>query len=223
MGKLTRDGVALFYEDAGSGAPPLVFVHGLGSDHSFFTRQFEHFRRDHRVVAIDLRGHGLSDAPKKGYAVADLADDLAWMAYELGLYQPVFVGHGLGGMVAIECAARCPQLPARIVTIGAPLLPASEARRSATLLTNGPILPRRVAQLIQESVRAWDASVPLAGLRLPFLYVAVDTSLSDLTRLHTTCPQAMVEHLNGVGQLDAVIERFLAVTPAEQHAGVVPK
>jgi pimeloyl-ACP methyl ester carboxylesterase len=34
MGRLIRDGVALFCEDAGSGAPPLVFIHGLGSDPS---------------------------------------------------------------------------------------------------------------------------------------------------------------------------------------------
>ncbi len=211
MGKLIRDGVALFYEDAGRGAPPLVFVHGLGSDHSFFTRQFEHFRRDHRVVAIDLRGHGLSDAPRKGYAVANLADDLAWVCYELGLYQPVFVGHGLGGMVAIECATRCPQLAAAIVTIDASLHPTSNAQSTTTILGKGAVLPQWVAQGVQESLSAWDGPAVLTKLKLPLLTIADDLSASDTIPLCTAWPRAKVEQFTESGQLDAMIERFLAV------------
>ena len=63
MQKLIRDGVALAYEEAGSGDPPLLLVHCWCCDHSYFQPQFEHFQRDHRVVAVDLRGHGASDKP----------------------------------------------------------------------------------------------------------------------------------------------------------------
>jgi pimeloyl-ACP methyl ester carboxylesterase len=128
MGQLIRDGVALFCEDAGKGAPPLLFIHDLGADHTAFAPQFTHFRRDHRVVALDLRGHGQSAAPPQGYTLAGLADDLAWMCVELGLYQPVFVGHGLGGMLAMACAASHPDLPAAIVVLDAPLPPTAATR-----------------------------------------------------------------------------------------------
>jgi pimeloyl-ACP methyl ester carboxylesterase len=128
MGKLMREGMALYFEEAGKGTPPLLFIHGLGGDHTLFAPQFDRFRREHRVVAIDLRGHGQSDALQQDYTVTGLADDMAWMCYELGLYQPVFVGHGMGGIVAVECAAQHPDLPAGVVALDAPLLPTTETQ-----------------------------------------------------------------------------------------------
>ena len=65
MQQLKRDGIALFYEEAGKGAPPILLVHGLAGDHTFMTPQFEHFRRSHRVVSVDLRGHGQSEQPDR--------------------------------------------------------------------------------------------------------------------------------------------------------------
>lgn len=128
MGKLIREGVALFFADAGSGAPPLLFIHGLAADHTFFASQFDYFQHKHRVVAIDLRAHGQSDAPQQDYTVVGFADDLAWMCFELGLYRPVFIGYGLGGMIAVECAARWRDLPAALVALDAPLPPTAEIR-----------------------------------------------------------------------------------------------
>ena len=52
---LKRDGISLFYEDAGGGGPPLLLVHGWGCDHTFMAPQFTHFCGDQRVVTVDLR------------------------------------------------------------------------------------------------------------------------------------------------------------------------
>jgi pimeloyl-ACP methyl ester carboxylesterase len=70
MRMLVRDDVALAYEEAGRGDPPLLLVHGWTCDHSFFAPKFEHFSRTHRVVNVDLRGHGESDKPLQDYTVA---------------------------------------------------------------------------------------------------------------------------------------------------------
>ena len=121
--KLTRGGVALCFTEAGSGAPPLVFVHGWTCDHTFFTPQVEYFSRAHRVVAVDLRGHGESDKPQQDYAMAAFADDLAWLCGQIGLGKPVIIGHSMGGLIALEVAARHPHLPAAIVTVDSPILP----------------------------------------------------------------------------------------------------
>lgn len=110
-----RDGLSLYYEQEGSGDPPLLFIHGWCCDHTFFQPQFEHFKAFHTVTTLDLRGCGSSDRPEYGYDIPTLADDVAWLCRELKLSKPILVGHSLGGMIAIELAARYPSLPAAIV------------------------------------------------------------------------------------------------------------
>ncbi len=105
VAKLVRDGVALGYAEAGRGVPPLVFVHGLACHRGFWAAQVEHFARDHRVLLVNLRGHGDSDAPEQRYTMQLLADDVAWMCSHLGVERPVVVGHSLGGLVALELGA----------------------------------------------------------------------------------------------------------------------
>ena len=123
MQQLKRDGIALCYEEAGKGAPPILLVHGLAGDHTFMTPQFEHFRRSHRVVSVDLRGHGQSEQPQQEYTIAGFADDLAWLCRELGIYKPVLIGHSLGGMIALDLAARYPEVPAAVVALDATIVP----------------------------------------------------------------------------------------------------
>jgi pimeloyl-ACP methyl ester carboxylesterase len=100
----------------------MLFLHGGLCDHRHFAPQFEYFRREHRVVAPDLRGHGQSDKPEQDYTIGSLADDVAWLCTELGLYEPVVVGHSMGGIVALDLAFRYPELPAAIVMLDAPVL-----------------------------------------------------------------------------------------------------
>lgn len=106
MPRLNRNGVGLAYSLAGSGEPPLVLIHGWTCDRTFFAPQFEAFSRRHCVLAVDLRGHGESDKPEEDYTIGGFADDVAWMAKELGLVKSVFIGHSMGGLVAQELAAR---------------------------------------------------------------------------------------------------------------------
>ena len=76
-----------------------------------------------RTVAVDLRGHGASDAPSQEYTVASFADDLLWQCRELGLVKPIVVGHGMGGTIALELAARHPGLLSAVVLIDSVLIP----------------------------------------------------------------------------------------------------
>jgi pimeloyl-ACP methyl ester carboxylesterase len=125
-----RDGVSLYYEQDGSGDPPLVFIHGWCCDHTFFQPQYDHLKNSHGVTSLDLRGCGRSDRPDNGYDIPALADDIAWLCAELRLSRPIFIGHSLGGMIAIELAARYPSLPAAVIAVDpGPIDPLPQTRR----------------------------------------------------------------------------------------------
>jgi pimeloyl-ACP methyl ester carboxylesterase len=122
-----EDGTALFYEEAQGDEPPILLVHGIACDHTHFAPQFEYFaRRGHRVVAMDLRGHGKSDKPHQSYTMQLFTDELAWMCAQIGLKKPVVVGHSLGGVVALALAMRYPDLPSAIVMVDAPVVRPAE-------------------------------------------------------------------------------------------------
>jgi pimeloyl-ACP methyl ester carboxylesterase len=125
VAKLVREGVRLDFEESGHGAPALVFVHGLACHRGFWADQMRYFAADHRVVAVDLRGHGGSDAPEQRYTMQALADDVAWMCAQLEVERPVVVGHSLGGLVALELAADREQVGA-VALVDSVLLPADD-------------------------------------------------------------------------------------------------
>jgi pimeloyl-ACP methyl ester carboxylesterase len=117
LAAIERNGLKLAFSDHGRGDPPMVFIHGWACDRSYFDPQVEHFKATHRVVSIDLRGHGESDKPEGAYPVSQFADDVAWLIAELRLDRPIVVGHSLGGMIAVELATRHPQSARGIVMV----------------------------------------------------------------------------------------------------------
>lgn len=124
------DGLRLYYERAGSGEPELLFVHGWCCDRTAFQPQFDHFAHKHGVTALDLRGCGQSDGPESGYEIRDFADDLARFCQVVGIEKPVLVGHSLGGMIAVEVAARYPSVPRALVLVDpGPIDPSPESAK----------------------------------------------------------------------------------------------
>jgi pimeloyl-ACP methyl ester carboxylesterase len=127
MATLERAGLRLSYEEAGSGDPAIVFVHGWTCNRTYFLPQLDHFRKNHRVLGVDLRGHGSSDAPEGEYSMSCLADDVVWICEELGISGAVGVGHSMGAVVVLEMAARHPGLLSSLVLVdAAPIAPSAE-------------------------------------------------------------------------------------------------
>ena len=131
MPTLEHEGVTLAYDDNGGAASPaFLFVHGWTCDRSFFAPQFEHFGRDHRVVALDLRGHGESSPAKDGdYAIPTFANDVAALIEHLDIAPAVVVGHSLGGVIITQLTASRPDLVAAAVLVDpAPMVMSAELR-----------------------------------------------------------------------------------------------
>ncbi|MGI3903128.1 MAG: alpha/beta fold hydrolase [Janthinobacterium lividum] len=163
----TRDGVALAYEDLGTGsARPMLLVHGFGCDHTFMARQQSSFSVDRRTVAVDLRGHGRSDAPDHGYTPAIFAEDLAWLCQRIGLDAPIVVGHSMGGTVALELGARHSDKVTAVMMIDSLVFPAPatvEALRPLAASLAGPDCEAALAAL--GAVMARPGEGPEASLR----------------------------------------------------------
>lgn len=103
------NGVTLHYRIDGSAqGTPLVLVNSLGTDLRMWDGVVPAFAGDFRVVRHDKRGHGLSDCPPAPYTIRDHADDLAGLLDELGVSRFVLVGISVGGMIALDFAARHP-------------------------------------------------------------------------------------------------------------------
>lgn len=96
----------------------LVFLHGYAGKASQWIYQLNAFGIDHRVIAIDLRGHGHSDKPRATYDMPTLLADLIATLDSLGVNQPVtLVGHSFGGAIATEFAHKNPERVERLVLI----------------------------------------------------------------------------------------------------------
>jgi long-chain acyl-CoA synthetase len=102
----------------------LVFIHGFGGKATQWTYQLKEFCVKNRVIAFDLRGHGLSDKPAGRYTMAEIQADLVaaldWMGIATGS-QPankiVLVGHSFGGAVVTEFTHRNPHRVERMILI----------------------------------------------------------------------------------------------------------
>lgn len=137
MAKLVRDGVVLAYEEAGNGDPCLVFLHGAACNRRFWEPQVQRFASAQRVVAVDLRGHGESDAPMQPYAMRLFADDLAWTCGKLGIDKPAVIGHSLGGMIALDFASAYPDRVGAIGLMDSVLLAGAERVKVVRDLVDG--------------------------------------------------------------------------------------
>jgi pimeloyl-ACP methyl ester carboxylesterase len=120
-----RGSVKLAYETTGAGEPPIVFVHGWACDRSYFAPQVEHFSPRHAVASIDLHGHGESTRPEPGidrYSIGAFADDVLAVAAAVGFDRPIVIGHSMGGVTALACAARAGAVRAAVMVDPAPLV-----------------------------------------------------------------------------------------------------
>jgi pimeloyl-ACP methyl ester carboxylesterase len=118
--------VRLFVQDLGSGSP-VVLVAGFGMNHDVWDRQVRVLAEDHRVICVDQRGHGGSDAPLGGYDIDRLALDLCTVLDQLDVRDCTLVGWSFGGQVAFKVAAEYSGRVARLILVGSNAVRASRS------------------------------------------------------------------------------------------------
>ena len=116
----TVNGLRLHYVTGGQG-DPAVLLHGYGETWYMWRRVMSGLRKQHTVIAPDLRGAGDSDKPYSGYDKGTLAEDIYQLVHHLGFDRIFLAGHDIGLMVAYAYAAAHPADVRRLALLDAPI------------------------------------------------------------------------------------------------------
>jgi pimeloyl-ACP methyl ester carboxylesterase len=156
--------------------PTVVFAHGAGLEHSWFGLQSRYFGYHGRnALALDFPGHGRSAGPPLA-TIAEMADWVMRLLDAAKLDKASVVGHSMGALVALECAARHPQRVERIALLGVAYpMKVSDAFLEAAR-------ENRQDAYDMDTIWAHAPRVPLGGNPNPGMWMYGDT-LARLARL----------------------------------------
>ena len=164
-------GVQLHVVEAGNPAgAPILFLHGFSQSSLAWSRQLDSdLARDHRLVAIDLRGHGLSDKPRDVYGDSRLwADDVHAVIDALDLDHPVLCGWSYGSLVILDYLRHSGEdRIAGIHFVGAITKLGSDAAMSVITPEFLSLVPGLFATDAEESVRSLESLLRLCFVQQP--------------------------------------------------------
>jgi len=104
----SKDGTPISYEIYGAGESTLVFVHGWSCDARYWRAQLPHFAENHRVVTLDLAGHGHSGTTRSQYTMRAFGEDVKAVIEATSSRRVILIGHSMGGSVIAEAARLMP-------------------------------------------------------------------------------------------------------------------
>jgi pimeloyl-ACP methyl ester carboxylesterase len=173
-------GHRLAYRQAGSG-PVVVLIHGITSDSRTWRRVMPYLARRFTVIAPDLVGHGGSAKPKGDYSLGAHASGVRDLLVALGHDRASFVGHSLGGGIAMQLSYQFPERCERLVLVDSGGLGRSVSLllRAATLPGSELVLPLLAASRMLDVGR-------MAGGLLGRLGLRAGTDIEEIARGHAT-------------------------------------
>ncbi|WP_439555295.1 alpha/beta fold hydrolase [Dyadobacter sp.] len=119
-GYSTVNGLEMYYQIHGSGAIPLVLLHGGGSTiETTFSNIIPFLATNRMLIGVDLQAHGRTGDRDSGVSFEQDADDVAALMHNLGISQADFMGFSNGGSSVLQIAIRHPALVRKIVTVAA--------------------------------------------------------------------------------------------------------
>jgi pimeloyl-ACP methyl ester carboxylesterase len=237
------DGLPLHFTVRGAGEPVLMLIHGWSCSQEFWLDQLEAFATLTRVVTIDLAGHGCSraDVRDRVWSLQSFAGDVECIAAAVGAAELVFVGHSMGGPVALESAlrvgARCrfvlgvdtftdaafygrqtAEVIARRIKPFAADFPRAMTRMIENITAPGcdPALRARIAAAMcaTDVLLKWDCAARWPLLRAPV--ATINSTLLARTSAALSLPGLLLRELDGVGHFPMLEDprRFNALARA---------
>jgi pimeloyl-ACP methyl ester carboxylesterase len=199
------------YRQAGSG-PTLVLLHGITSSSAAWMRVMPSLARRFTVLAPDLLGHGLSAKPRGDYSLGAYASGVRDLMVTLGHDRATFVGHSLGGGIAMQLAYQFPERCERLVLVDSGGLgrEVSFLLRAASLPGSELVLPFLAATDLLDAGRFIGWALRRVGFRL-------GTDIEEMARGHATLSEgearsAFIHTLRGIidpgGQRVSAMDRL---------------
>jgi pimeloyl-ACP methyl ester carboxylesterase len=223
----------LHVDDGGSGdGVPVVFIHSFAGSGQHWSNQLDHLRPGRRAIALDLRGHGQSEAKADDdITIEDLAGDIGTVVESLELQRVALVGHSIGGSAATAYAAGHPDRVAGLLLVGTPgRMPMQQADEvmsamssnyddtmssywdrllaDATPATRAQIerereaMPRETAMALIRASFAYDPLPALRDYRGVVMTTTIGDSPADLHKQLPDAPDASVTGASHWVQLD---------------------
>ncbi len=237
------NGINLYYEIHGTGTP-LIMLHGGFGTFEMFAALSPALARDHRVIGVDLYGHGHTALTDRPMRFEDMADDIAGLIQHLGLEKADVLGYSLGGAVALQTAIRHPERVNKLVLISAPFkragwhpeMQVGMASLTPEFMLGTPLhdayrsvapkpedFPQLVIRMTETLGKDYDWTEPVSALRMPILIIAGDADGLP--------PSHAVEFFSllGGGLQDAgwdgahLIASQLAILPGATHYNIVAR
>jgi pimeloyl-ACP methyl ester carboxylesterase len=195
------NGINLYYETYGAGRPMVLLHGGLGSG-EMFGPILPTLAARHRVIAVDLQGHGRTADIDRPLDVRLMADDIAALIDHLALAKPDVVGYSLGGGVALRLAIQHPEKVGKLVSASAhlrrdaiyPEMLAQQGQVSAAaaeFMKDTPMyelyqrvaprpedFPRLLDKIGAAMAQDFDFTEDVRGMQVPTLVVAADADMA---------------------------------------------
>ncbi|WP_103069137.1 alpha/beta fold hydrolase [Aquimarina sediminis] len=139
---LTYKGIKINYNTFGKGSP-IIFLHGFLENSSMWKDTINHLSTSYHCISIDLLGHGQTECIGYIHTMEDMAQAVKAVMDDLNISNAIFIGHSMGGYVALACIDLFPDMTSGLVLLNSTSLPDSKERktnrdRAITIVKNNP-------------------------------------------------------------------------------------
>lgn len=203
------NGLSLYYEIQGHGAP-ILLIHGNGGSSSSVRKQLVFFSQNRRVIVADSRSHGRSESAPDPLTYEQIADDLSELLKTLNIPKADVWGHSDGGIVALLLGIRHPEQVHKLISSSANLRPDETALRSNFLRT-----VQKNAALATEKLQSGDKSQDWARKKqqLELMLKEPHITANDLAKI--TAPTLIIGSDNDIMPIEHIIEIYNGIKGAQ--------